>query len=142
MADELDQTKALELFENAKADLPADYHKRVDAWKLRIQGYRPPDVAAAMGVSEVTVHAWFNWMRENYPLPIASLEDFMRLSISRLEEQYKQLEQGRKNQDPQAQRVSLAIIDQEAKLLGAHTTNVNVEGRVTYQIEGIDMDQL
>jgi hypothetical protein len=49
----------------------------------------------------------------------------MRLSIERLEEQYLQLEEGRKAEDAQAHRVSLAIIDQEAKLLGVHIRSMS-----------------
>jgi Putative ATPase subunit of terminase (gpP-like). len=121
---------------------PKIFKTRVKAWMLRLQGYQPAEIATACRIELPTVYKYLRWARDNLPSAIDGAEDFIRVSYDRLEIQYRQLERGRAEGNELAHRVSVSIIDQQAKLLGIYTMKLDLTAKVNYAIEGVDMGQV
>lgn len=122
--------------------------RRIEVWKLRIKGYTLLDIAERLGVSYGTAQGDYRWALENIPPAFASREEFMRLSLQRLEWQVKMLGQtlerlqAEGEDDIATHRTILAVQDMQAKLLGAYTVNVDVSTRVNHIYEGVDVDKV
>lgn len=124
------------------ANRPERVRKCIEAYKKRLQGYSLWDIAEGMSLSMSTVSRYLEWANENLPVAYCNIDEFIRTSVERLEIQYSQLNKDRMLGDLVAHRVSAAILDQQAKLLGAYTVKIEHSGQVEYVIEGVDMDKL
>lgn len=128
--------------EKVKEDARPDHKKRWEAWSLKIQGFSAQEIAARMEVSWQLIYTYWDWCGRQVPELKQIMQEFSELTISRLEAQYRQLAIARSRGDILAHKVSLDILDQEAKILGVHKVNVQVDSKVTYVLEGVDMDKL
>lgn len=124
------------------AEQPARFKLCVEAYKKRLQGYQVVDIADALQISVPTAYRYIEWAQANLPVAHRNIDEFIRTSVDRLEIQYSQLDQGRILADPIAHRVSAALLDQQAKLLGAYTVKIEHSGKVEYLVDGVDMEQL
>lgn len=115
---------------------------RWDAWQLKIQGYSIDLIAQQLGKSTQTIYLYFEWCMRQLPHVKEQLEEFTRVTVLRLEAQYRQLAIARFKGDIMAHKVSLDILDQQGKLLGVHKMSVEIDNRVTYELVGVDMDKL
>lgn len=119
-----------------------DHKKRWEAYSLRVQGFSVSQIAEQFGVSTQLVYAYWDWCSKQQPDVKQYLDDFVNISVVRLEAQYRQLAIARAKGDIIAHKVSADLIDQQGKLLGAHKMHVDIDTKVTYKLEGVDMDQL
>lgn len=115
--------------------------RRLTCWKLRVQGYTPLEIADLIGVHFTTVYNDIKWCQENVPSAIEGGKELLRVSLERLEVQYRQLAQMRENGDTDAQRLSISIIEAQSKLMGLYTARLELR-QVNYTIEGVDMGNL
>lgn len=142
MADGNDLEKLLSEVEREELEAPERLKARIHAWALRLQGYSVADIAEDLGVTNQTAYNHLEWAQKNLPSAHRSAEDFIRTSIDRLEVQYRQLSIGRELGSEMAHRVSAALVDQQAKMLGVYTMKLDVKAEVKYVIDGVDMDQV
>ncbi len=119
-----------------------DYKKRWEAYSLRVQGFSVNQIAQQFGVSTQLIYVYWDWCSKQLPEVKEYLDDFVNISVQRLEAQYRQLAIARAKGDIIAHKVSADLIDQQGKLLGAHKMHVEVDTRVTYRLEGVNMDEL
>lgn len=128
--------------EKIKQRASADDKKRWEAYSLRIQGFSVNQIAQQYGVSTQLVYAYWDWCSRQLPEVKEYLDDFVNISVQRLEAQYRQLAIARAKGDIIAHKVSADLIDQQGKLLGAHKMHIDVDTKVTYKLEGVNMDEL
>lgn len=115
---------------------------RLQCFLLRVQGYTAAAIAQKLGVGRVTVHDAVKWCYENVDLAQEMRENGLILSLARLEEMYLILSERRENADPVGIRLSMDIIELEAKILGLFR-NIEINTpMVSYFIEGVDMAAL
>jgi hypothetical protein len=127
--------------------------RRAKAWKLRVDGYSVQDIAAELNVSHGTAHADVRWCLDNLPAAYESAEDFRRVALPRLDDQYRRLTAGRtviiegepvvESPTETAMRVAQSALDLQAKLLGAYAPS-KVDGSVVvkYELAGVDTDDI
>lgn len=127
--------------------------ERTKAWKLRVTGYNIQDIAEELGISVGTAHADVRWCLDNLPAAYESAEDFRRVALPRLDEQYRRLTAGRtitiegepvyEPPTETAMRVAQSALDLQAKLLGAYAPS-RIDGSVTVKtvLAGVDVDEL
>jgi hypothetical protein len=115
--------------------------RRMNVWRLRMQGMMHIDIAEELAVSPQTVLNDLVWILENLPPTYHSAIHFRRISMEQLERMFYQLEPVRDT--PIGSRASVAIKDMQAKLLGAYApTKVNADLSVNYSIEGVNTKEL
>jgi predicted transcriptional regulator len=137
----LDVQKELALVESAKeAETNADYRQRYDAWRMRIEGYPVTAIAQELGVSYVMVYSYLKWIRQEHPEIV--LDEFIDLSLERLDILLLRLAPGVKRGEVMAIRVSKEIIEAQMKLKGAYNVNHNVTAQVSFSVEGVDMGKV
>lgn len=123
-------------------EFPEQTKRRIEAWRLRIQGYSAGEVAKKQKVSLAMIYKDWEWGKTHLPVAMANAEDFKHVSLERLEQQYRQLSAARNRADDSAHRVSLAILETQAKILGVLSNKVDVSGNLKYEIVGVDLDQV
>lgn len=94
--------------------------ERAKAWHLRLEGHSLSEIARMLGVSAMTVHRDVKWCQENLPGAYEGAAQLREMSLQRLDRQYRQLEPLRESGDVPAHRVSVQIMDTQAKLTGAY----------------------
>lgn len=119
--------------------------RRVESWKMRIQGWPPYEIAEHFKVSVQTTYADLRWAQENLSSAIDSAEELRRLSLERLDKQYQQLATLRARAEEIGDgphRTSVYIMDMQAKLLGAYAPS-KVDGSVVvkYVLENISEEE-
>ena len=134
--------KAIQELEKVKDASKGMEKIRWDVYSKRIQGWSVADLAVDYACSPQLIYAYLDWCHEQLPSLKDYLKEFTTLSLQRLDMQYRQLAIARAKGDLLAHKVSLDIVDQQAKLVGAHKISVQVDNRVTYVLEGVDMDEL
>lgn len=132
----------IEAIERTKANAKENEKIRWDCWALKIQGYTVDAVARQYDVSTQLIYMYWAWCAKQLPELQQQMEEFTRVTVLRLETQYRQLAIARYKGDLMAHKVSLDLLDQQGKLLGVHKMQVQVDNRVTYVLEGVDMDAL
>jgi len=115
---------------------------RWEAWSLRIQGWSADMIAEKFGRSRQLIYSYWDWCKSQLPYVKDQMEEFQQVSLARLEAQYRQLAILRARGDLLAQKVSMDIIAQQAKILGVDKMNETPETRVTYIFPGLNMDDL
>jgi hypothetical protein len=141
MSRRLDVGKALALVSKAQeVDTNAAHHPRYEAWRMRVQGYSAPAIAAQLGVSVVMAYKYLEWVKTEHPEIV--VQDFLQITLERIETQYLQLEPARLRNDVMAHRVSKELMDMEAKLLGMYTVKVEHSQKITFSVDGVDMDKV
>ena len=138
----LDLEKMINELEEAKQNYPPEERQRWDAFAMRLQGFSVQDIAMQYDKSVPLIYLYLDWCAKQLPKLKDYIQEFTVVSMQRLEVQYRQLGIARAKGDLLAHKVSLDIIDQQAKLAGAHKVSIEVDNRVTYVLEGVDMDKL
>lgn len=129
--------------------------RRCRAWKLRLMGYGIEHIAEELRVSHGTAQADVRWALDHLPSAYESAEDFRRITLKQLDDQFRRLTQEREIIDNEtgrviklpptetAERVALANKDLQAKLLGAYAPS-KVDGSVVvkYSLAGVDVDDV
>lgn len=132
----------IQRLEAIKQKAAPDHKKRWEAYSLKIQGFTAPQIAEQFGLSLPLIYQYWNWCDMQLPEVKEMLEDFIKTSVQRLEAQYRQLAIARAKGDLFAHKVSLDIIAQQSKMLGADKLHVDVDTTVTYKLVGVDLDEL
>lgn len=138
----LDLEKLIRQLEKVKKQYSHDEKQRWDMFAMRLQGFSVQDIAIEYERSVALIYAYLEWCTKQLPKLKDYMQEFTTISMQRLEAQYRQLAIARAKGDILAHKVSLDIIDQQAKLAGAHKVSIEVDNRVTYVLEGVDMEGL
>jgi hypothetical protein len=133
---------AIKKLEDVRKAADPEYKARWECYSKRLQGWSVAQLAEEQYCSPQLIYLYLQWCMEQLPALKDFMEEFTTLSLSRLDMQYRQLAIARAKGDVIAHKVSLDIIDQQAKLVGAHKMSVQVDNRVTYVLEGVDMEDL
>lgn len=132
----------LERLEAEKAEAPDRLARRIEAYRLKVQGYSYQDIADKIDVSYPTAVSDVQWAIRNLPTAIETTEDFTKVTIDRIEQQLAQLSGSRAAAEDAAHRTSATLMDLQARLLGVMTSKTEVSAHVNYVVEGVDMDKL
>lgn len=132
----------IQKLEKIKQKAEPDHKKRWEAYSLKIQGFTAPQIAESFGLSLPLIYQYWQWCDLQLPEVKELLEDFIKTSVQRLEAQYRQLAIARAKGDLFAHKVSLEIISQQSKMLGADKLHVDVDTTVTYKLVGVDLNEL
>jgi len=134
--------KIIRELEAVKDKSPDSEKIRWEAWSLKVQGYSADAIAEKFGRSRQLIYSYWEWCKKQLPYVKDQMEEFQQVGIARLEAQYRQLAIARARGDLFAHKVSLEIIEQQAKVLGVDKMNETPETRVTYIFPGLNMDDL
>lgn len=113
------------------------YARRIGVWHLRLQGFVIFEIAKQLGLSTSVVHDDLNWCRQNLAVARDGIEELADLSLERLEMQYRQLAPLREMRNEAGHRLSLNIIDLQAKLMGLYKTRIEVS-IPNFTVNGVD----
>jgi len=134
--------KAIAELEKVKNESKGMEKIRWDCYSKRIQGWSVADLAEEYACSAQLIYLYLEWCQEQLPSLKDYLKEFTTLSLQRLDMQYRQLAIARAKGDIIAHKVSMDLIELQSKLTGTHKISVEVDNRVTYVLEGVDMEQL
>jgi transcriptional regulator len=108
--------------------------RRLQVWRLRIQGWPYEDIARKLGVTNATVCTDLQWCMKNLPATYDTVADFRVVALRRLEDWIREA-------DDISVRVKL--LDTQAKLLGAYApVRVDAGVQVRHVIVGVEVDRL